>query len=376
MTRFGFFLAVATSLTTAGLAIAPPALAQACTCPSGFQIRADRPPPPLPVYDQPPMPGPGYIWTPGYWSWNNYDYYWTPGTWVLPPRAGLLWTPGYWAFADGVYVYNAGYWARHVGFYGGIVYGFGYLGQGYEGGYWNGDRFFYNRAVNNFGSVNITNVYEKTVVVNNTTINRVSFNGGNGGVAARPTPQEEQAAHEPHVQPTGPQIQHIRAASTNDKLFYSANHGKPAVAATPRPMNFAGEEGAKPGEPANHQPANEAAPTNKAAPGGPAVLPVTPGKPGEPQAKPQTPPPPAEKHAEPTPKVPQAHEQPAAPQAPREQDMHKAPPVMHEAPRQMQQAPHRAQQHAAPPRHQSAPQRPAAHRPAPHRKACKPHEHC
>ena len=25
-------------------------------------------PPELPVYDQPPLPGDGYIWSPGYWA--------------------------------------------------------------------------------------------------------------------------------------------------------------------------------------------------------------------------------------------------------------------------------------------------------------------
>ena len=25
-------------------------------------------PPPLPVYEQPPLPSPGYLWVPGYWS--------------------------------------------------------------------------------------------------------------------------------------------------------------------------------------------------------------------------------------------------------------------------------------------------------------------
>ena len=24
----------------------------------------------LPVYEQPVIPGPGYIWTPGYWAWS------------------------------------------------------------------------------------------------------------------------------------------------------------------------------------------------------------------------------------------------------------------------------------------------------------------
>lgn len=43
-------------------------------------------PPPLPVYAQPPVPGDGFIWTPGYWAWSqpDNDYYWVrlaPGCW-------------------------------------------------------------------------------------------------------------------------------------------------------------------------------------------------------------------------------------------------------------------------------------------------------
>ena len=73
---------------------------------------------------------------------------------------GLLWTPGYWGFVDGAYVFHRGYWGPHVGFYGGVSYGYGYYGGGFEGGRWDGDRFFYNSTVNNFGPVNIVNVYE------------------------------------------------------------------------------------------------------------------------------------------------------------------------------------------------------------------------
>jgi len=53
-------------------------------------------PPPLPVYEQPPLPAPGYIWIPGYWSYGPDGYFWVPGTWVLPPDPDLVWTPGYW----------------------------------------------------------------------------------------------------------------------------------------------------------------------------------------------------------------------------------------------------------------------------------------
>jgi hypothetical protein len=146
-------------------------------------------PPALPIYEQPPCPAEGYIWTPGYWAYDNEfdDYYWVPGTWVEAPEVGLLWTPGYWGWNDNRYFYHEGYWGREVGFYGGISYGYGYFGEGYEGGRWDNGRFFYNRSVNNVNTTVIRNVYNTTVINNNTTINRVSYNGGNGGVTARPT---------------------------------------------------------------------------------------------------------------------------------------------------------------------------------------------
>jgi len=104
-------------------------------------------PPALPQYDQPEPPGPGYMWTPGYWAWGPTGYYWVPGAWVEPPYQGALWTPGYWGDGDdGFYFWNAGYWGPTVGFYGGINYGFGYFGSGFYGGYWNGGVFFYNSA--------------------------------------------------------------------------------------------------------------------------------------------------------------------------------------------------------------------------------------
>ena len=118
----------------------------------------NEPPPPLPVYDQPMIPGPGYIWTPGYWAITPIGYQWVPGVWVLPPFVGALWTPGYWAYVGNVYRWHGGYWGRHVGYYGGINYGFGYVGRGYEGGYWKRDRFYYNREVNNINVTRVTNV--------------------------------------------------------------------------------------------------------------------------------------------------------------------------------------------------------------------------
>src|ERR1700722_10965116 len=98
-------------------------------------------PPALPVYAQPIAPADGYLWTPGYWAYGEEGYFWVPGTWVMAPEVGLLWTPGYWGFAEGAYACHAGYWGPHVGFYGGINYGFGYTGVGFVGGEWHGREF-------------------------------------------------------------------------------------------------------------------------------------------------------------------------------------------------------------------------------------------
>lgn len=198
-------------------------------------------PPELPVYEQPPVPGPGYLWTPGYWAWSPDagSYYWVPGTWVEAPEVGYLWTPGYWGWNDGVYVWNGGYWGPHIGFYGGVNYGFGYGGVGFEGGYWDHGAFRYNSAYSNIhGNTRITNVYNKTVIVNEN--NHVSFNGGNGGVQARPSSEQLAAEHDHHLPPVGAQVQHAQTASHNPALLASANHGHPPIAATARPAVFTG----------------------------------------------------------------------------------------------------------------------------------------
>ena len=216
-------------------------LAGAARAQVSIDIPVDLAPPPLPYYEQPVIPAEGYIWVPGFWAWDETqgDYYWVPGTWVEPPQPELLWTPAYWGWVDGRYLFHAGYWGREVGFYGGINYGFGYTGDGYLGGRWDNGQFFYNRSVNNVENVRITNVYNQTVVVNNR-INNVSFNGGNGGTLARPTPQQEAIARERHVEATPVQRQHIEAASRDRALFSKQNHGEPAVAASPRPGVFQG----------------------------------------------------------------------------------------------------------------------------------------
>ena len=201
---------------------------------AGIFVSVNIAPPVLPVYVQPPLPAPGFIWTPGYWAYGDAGYFWVPGVWVHPPRVGLLWTPGYWGFAGGVYGWHAGYWGPHVGFYGGVNYGFGYGGVGFVGGEWRGGVFAYNSAVANFGGVHVTNVYEnRTIVTQNTIVNanHTSFNGG-AGIAARPSAMETQAASEHHLEPTPNQLQHRDFAAQDRSQLASVNHGQPGTMAS------------------------------------------------------------------------------------------------------------------------------------------------
>ena len=197
-------------------------------------------PPALPVYAQPVCPGPGYIWTPGYWAYGDEGYYWVPGTWVMAPEPGLLWTPGYWGFSEGLYVWHRGYWGPHVGFYGGIDYGYGYTGVGFWGGEWRGREFVYNRSVTNVNVTVIHNYYNRTVVVND--VNRVSYNGGPHGIQTRISEHERIAEHEHHFEPRREQMEHEHAARADRRQWASENHGRPMIAASGRPGDFHGRD--------------------------------------------------------------------------------------------------------------------------------------
>ena len=238
----------------------------------------DQPPPPLPVYEQPPPPGDGYIWTPGYWAWGPAGYYWVPGAWVEAPYLGALWTPGYWGFYGGRYLFYPGYWGLHIGFYGGINYGFGYLGYGYEGGYWNSGRFFYNRAYNHINERVVHNVYEYHVrergnngfrgdygqrnnnapgenygqrnnnehrgYYNQRNNNapggnynsRTSYRGGPGGVQSQPQPSERAAWREPTAPRMNTQVRQARTYQMNRGQLATQNNGQPRTPAVSHPV--------------------------------------------------------------------------------------------------------------------------------------------
>ena len=213
---------------------------------AGVLISVNIAPPIMPVYEQPPCPEPGWMWTPGYWAYGPEGYYWVPGAWVPAPYEGALWTPPYWGWSSGLYILHPGYWGRHVGYYGGINYGFGYMGVGFVGGYWHGHDFRYNTAVVRVNNVHIRNVYvDRTIVQRNTIVNerRVSFNGGRDGIRHDMRPEEREAMRDRHMSETSVQMHHMDAAR-NDRNFYARNNGgHPQTVAAERPMGFHGNEG-------------------------------------------------------------------------------------------------------------------------------------
>ena len=316
---------------------------------------APQAPPPLPEYDQPPCPGDGYIWTPGYWNYASDGYYWVPGAWVSAPYQGALWTPGYWSYNQNRYGWHRGYWGRHVGYYGGINYGHGYVGSGYQGGYWQGNQFAYNRSVNNVNTTSVRNVYNYTVVNNTTTINRVSYNGP-GGVQARPKPSDIAALHEQHNPPMTAQMQQVKAAQANRDNFAAVNHGRPQTVAVAQPL------------PADHNIRPPAAVpmrpfTVRAAQSAPVAITTRAVQPaGQPQPREQEP---AAWPNQPNGRLHRIQQQQQRP-APVQQPMRpQPPPQQHAQPAPERQAP---QQHAqpAPQRQQPQPQQPKPEqRPAP-----------
>ena len=209
---------------------------------AGVFISVGFAPPVMPVYEQPLCPEPGLMWTPGYWAYGPDGYYWVPGAWVPAPYEGALWTPGYWGWGSGLYVWHPGYWGRHVGYYGGVNYGFGYMGVGFVGGMWRGNVFAYNSAVMRVGSGGGwggNRVYvDRTIVERNTIINdrHVAYEGGPGGIRHEALPQERLAEHDQHMERTSFQAQHVNEAMHDHSAYFNNNHGRPANVVSSRPL--------------------------------------------------------------------------------------------------------------------------------------------
>ena len=228
---------------------------------AGVLISVNIAPPILPVYEQPLCPEEGWMWVPGYWAWGDDGYYWVPGEWVPAPYVGALWTPPWWGWDDGRYIFHDGYWGDEVGYYGGIDYGFGYMGVGFVGGEWRDGAFAYNTAVMRVNTTVIHNTYVTATVVRQNTIvtdRRVAYTGGPGGIRHDPTPTERAAMNVRHTPPTQVQMQQVQTARSNRTLYAKVNGGHPRTLAVARPAEPAGGvrggEMNRPGSPARTAP--------------------------------------------------------------------------------------------------------------------------
>jgi len=98
----------------------------------------------------------------------------------------------------------SGLLGRHVGYYGGVDYGFGYGGIGFTGGEWRGHEFAYNTAVTRVNQSVIRTTYNDPAIVQRNTIanrSRISYNGGPGGIQHAATSEERVADRDQHTAP-------------------------------------------------------------------------------------------------------------------------------------------------------------------------------
>jgi hypothetical protein len=95
-----------TAVALAAAALSTPFATQAAR----VDIDIDVAPPP-PRYEVVPAPRAGYVWAPGYWSWeeSHHHHVWHGGYWVREHR-GERWVPHQWIARDGRYHFNEGHW--------------------------------------------------------------------------------------------------------------------------------------------------------------------------------------------------------------------------------------------------------------------------
>ena len=77
--------------------------------PPSEPIIATVAPPPLIAEVRPPVPTPGFVWIPGFWSWTGAQYVWVAGRGPAP-RPGFVWVTPHWTPVGHKWRYVPGYW--------------------------------------------------------------------------------------------------------------------------------------------------------------------------------------------------------------------------------------------------------------------------
>jgi len=80
-------------------------------CGPGYGSAYVRYGPPAPRYGAMGYaPGPGYVWTEGYWDWRGNNWYWVNGRWMRPPHAHATWVAPQWRQHGHAWRFHSGYW--------------------------------------------------------------------------------------------------------------------------------------------------------------------------------------------------------------------------------------------------------------------------
>lgn len=115
--RKGIYLLALVPLALLGCATEPTTVTTTTTTrevttagPATREVVVTRTPPVVRVETQTVAPGPGYVWTRGYWRWTGTDYAWVPGSYVVRPRPAAVWVEGHWVPRTGGWVWIPGYW--------------------------------------------------------------------------------------------------------------------------------------------------------------------------------------------------------------------------------------------------------------------------
>jgi hypothetical protein len=79
-------------------------------CAAGGGLYLSAPPPPRYAVIG-VAPGPGWVWTDGFWDRRGEQWVWVAGRWLRPPRPRAVWVPGRWTEGrSSRYKFERGHW--------------------------------------------------------------------------------------------------------------------------------------------------------------------------------------------------------------------------------------------------------------------------
>ena len=79
-----------------------------CAVNGAYVVRTGPPPPRYAAVGV--APGPGYLWTDGWWDWRGGNWFWVQGRWVRPPHRRAVWVAPAWRQEGRAWRFHRGYW--------------------------------------------------------------------------------------------------------------------------------------------------------------------------------------------------------------------------------------------------------------------------